>query len=71
MSTNDMHNKFLTASEVAEILNVSRRTVLRWLADGRIPAAIKLDRITRFNIDVVVDALASWTDETNNQKNNK
>lgn len=35
-------NKLLTASQVADILNISPSTLYRWKREGRLPSSIKL-----------------------------
>ena len=42
-------SKLLTADELADALRVSRRTVMTWLADGIIPAAIREGQTLRFD----------------------
>ena len=48
----------LTADELATALGVSKRTVMGWLADGRIPAAIRERQTLRFDEALVRKALA-------------
>jgi excisionase family DNA binding protein len=38
--------KFLTVPEVAEALQVSQRTVFRWMSEGWLPA-IRVGKVTR------------------------
>lgn len=35
-------NKLLTASQVADILNISPSTLYRWKREGRLPSSIQL-----------------------------
>jgi excisionase family DNA binding protein len=53
-----MSEKLLTAEELADALQVSKRTVKYWLADGVIPAAIREGQILRFDLPAVKRALA-------------
>jgi excisionase family DNA binding protein len=56
-----MPEKFYTIAEVCELLNVSRPTVNRWLATGKL-RSIKLDRARRIPasaIQELVDAGAA------------
>ena len=46
----------MTTAEVAERLNISQRTVLRYCADGRLPF-IKVGRDFRFEGEKVILAL--------------
>lgn len=50
--------RLLTADELAEQLGVSKRLVMGWLADGRIPAAVREGHTLRFDPDKVRTALA-------------
>jgi excisionase family DNA binding protein len=52
-----MSEKLLTPAEVASLYDVSSKTVLRWLADGRIPAEINEGQIVRFDAGEVSAAL--------------
>ncbi len=45
--------RLLTLREVAELLNVSIRTVYRLVAGGVLPAPVKIGRSTRFRPDDV------------------
>jgi excisionase family DNA binding protein len=38
----------MTINQVAEAINVNRRTINRWEASGRIPGAVRRDRFIRF-----------------------
>ncbi len=53
-----MSEKLLTADELAEVLQVSKRTVKTWLADGLIPAAIREGQVLRFDLPKVKQSLA-------------
>ena len=48
----------LTAEELATALAVSKRTVMSWLYDGTIPAAIRERQTLRFSLTAVQKALA-------------
>lgn len=50
--------KLATTEEVAAVLQIHPRTVLRMLAAGEIPAAIDRTNLKRFRIDDVMAALA-------------
>jgi excisionase family DNA binding protein len=50
-------DQFLTARQLAEILQVSESTVRRLARDGRIPSVRITSRITRFHLQAVRDAL--------------
>jgi excisionase family DNA binding protein len=41
----------LKAEEIASELNVSKRTILNWHADGILPASIAVGRVIRFNLE--------------------
>jgi excisionase family DNA binding protein len=47
-----------TASQIADALQVTSRTVLEWEATGKIPAALRTGRTVRFNPAAIVKALA-------------
>ena len=49
----------LNAQEIAEEIGVSRRTVLNWHQDGVIPSQININRIIRFSLPEVLEALES------------
>ena len=49
--------KLLTATELAELLGMNTRTVLRWHQSGRIPAKIHTKRLIRFVYEDVIEAL--------------
>jgi len=49
--------KLLTAAQLAELLGMNTRVVLRWHQSGRIPAKIHNGRIIRFDYDDVIAAL--------------
>ena len=55
--------QLLTIQEVADLLRVSKRTVWRWLAQGRLPAPIRCsERCLRWKASVMrayLEALAS------------
>jgi excisionase family DNA binding protein len=53
-----MNEKLITADELAEVLQVSKRTVKYWLADGVIPAAVHEGQVLRFDLPAVKKALA-------------
>lgn len=50
----------LTADQLAKIMNVKKRTIWRWLAEGRIPKPIYLTRQTpRWRESEVKDFIAA------------
>lgn len=54
--TRDMQ-QLLKPQELAEIINVSPQTIMKWYYDGIIPARIHVGRIVRFELDAVMIAL--------------
>ena len=59
MSThNNYHPELVSADVVAKKVGVSSRTVLNWLAKGKIDAQIRLGRVIRFNLDETLKRLA-------------
>jgi len=54
----DKRTEFLTARQLADYLQVSETTVHRLRRGGRIPAVRLTDRIVRFNLKDVRNALA-------------
>jgi excisionase family DNA binding protein len=53
-----MSDTLLTSDQLAESLQVSERTVMRWLADGTIPASIREGKVLRFDRSAVLRALS-------------
>lgn len=53
-----MTNRYLTIADVMDRLNIGKSTVYRRIADGTLPAPIKIGRLTRFSERDLVDALA-------------
>jgi excisionase family DNA binding protein len=59
--THQTREEFLTARQLAAILQVSEATVRRLARKGRIPAIRLTPRLTRFHLQAVRDALDSKT----------
>jgi excisionase family DNA binding protein len=59
MKEADKRSEFLTARQLAEILQVSQSTIHRLRRSGRIPAVILTNRLIRFNLRDVKAALGS------------
>jgi excisionase family DNA binding protein len=57
----EAHEEFLTARQLAAVLQVSESTVRRLARDGRIPCIRLTTRLLRFNLKAVCRAL----DDTN------
>jgi excisionase family DNA binding protein len=53
----EAREEFLTARQLAEVLQVSESTVRRLARDGRIPSVRLTSRIVRFNLKAVYRAL--------------
>ena len=53
----DRRAEFLTARQLAEVLQISESTVHRLRRAGRIPAILLTDRLIRFNLKDVQKAL--------------
>jgi excisionase family DNA binding protein len=53
----EAHTEFLTARQLAEVLQVSESTVRRLARDGRIPCVRLTTRLLRFNLKAVYRAL--------------
>jgi excisionase family DNA binding protein len=53
----DTREEFLTARQLAAVLQVSESTVRRLARDGRIPAVRLTPRLIRFNLRAVYKAL--------------
>lgn len=49
---------YLTVDELAQALNVSPRTIIKWRQTGRIPA-YKIGKAIRFNLDEVTRAIVT------------
>lgn len=52
-----METKLLTIVELAEALNVERQTVIKLMKQGAIPFLQVSQRIVRFNVNEVLEAL--------------
>ena len=52
-----MMQKFATAAELADQLQVKRRTVVGWVKAGLIPVIRPSQKIIRFDVDAVARAL--------------
>ena len=57
----DRRAEFLTARQLAEVLQISESTVHRLRRSGRIPAILLTDRLIRFNLKDVQKALRPTT----------
>jgi excisionase family DNA binding protein len=55
--TDGTREEFLTARQLAAILQVSESTVRRLAREGRIPSVRITSRLTRFNLKAVLKAL--------------
>ena len=53
LSSSDHNSPYLTATEVADYLGVSRRTVYNWLVSGEIPTVELPGRIRRFDREAI------------------
>jgi excisionase family DNA binding protein len=62
--TKDAHEEYLTARQLAAILQVSEATVRRLARQGRIPCIRLTTRLTRFHLPSVRDALDGATRRT-------
>lgn len=56
-STDGARPEFLTARQLAAVLQVSESTVRRLAREGRIPAVRVTPHLLRFRLDAVVEAL--------------
>ncbi len=55
--TRNGRGEFLTARQIAEVLQVSESTVRKLAREGRIPAVRLTSRLTRYNLQSVLRAL--------------
>ena len=62
MSESEKEDELLTAEEVAERIGCKRRTILKWMSEGIIPAAIHRGKFIRFNMPDVRAALRKDAD---------
>jgi len=60
----DKRGEYLTARQLAEVLQISEATVHRLRRSGRIPAVLLTDRLIRFNLREVQKALRSRTNSS-------
>jgi excisionase family DNA binding protein len=63
-SSNSAREEFLTARQLAAILQVSESTVHRLARQGRIPSVRITPRLTRFHLQAVREALDGATKRT-------
>ena len=56
MKTNGNQKSLVGPEVVAEILGVSRNTVLNWARDGKIPS-VKIERTYRFSLKIISEAI--------------
>lgn len=66
----DKRTEFLTARQLAEILQISQSTVHRLRRHGRIPAIMLTNRLIRFNLRDVKAALASSSKKSQPEEKN-
>jgi excisionase family DNA binding protein len=57
-----MNTKYLTVSEVAELLRIPERTIYAWKGKGKGPPAVKVGRYLRFDFDKLIDWIESGAD---------
>jgi excisionase family DNA binding protein len=60
----DKRGEYLTARQLAEVLQVSEATIHRLRRAGRIPAVLLTDRLIRFNLRDVQKALRPQAAQT-------
>ncbi len=60
-------SEFLTAKQLAEVLQISESTIHKLRRAGKIPAVIVTDRLIRFNLKDVKHALRSAHANSNHQ----
>jgi len=61
-------SEFLTAKQLAEILQISESTIHKLRRTGKIPAVVVTDRLIRFNLKDVKHALRSAHTGSNHQE---
>jgi excisionase family DNA binding protein len=64
----EAHEEFLTARQLASVLQVSESTVRRLARDGRIPCIRLTTRLLRFNLKAVCRALDDTNTHTRRQR---
>lgn len=64
----DGRGEFLTARQIAEILQVSESTVRRLAREGRIPVVRVTPRLTRYNLQTVLRALDGSAPKSRNSR---
>ena len=57
----------LSASEIGAYFSVTGRTILNWESRGIINAAVRVDKIVRYNLDDVRAQLAATTEKSVNK----
>lgn len=67
----DIKNELLSLSEVSEILNVSKRTVLRWLEKGKLQGVRVGERLVRVPRDSLKSVLKKYSTCTSHGKRKK
>src|SRR5262245_12882382 len=61
-------SEFLTAKQLAEVLQISESTIHKLRRAGKIPAVVVTDRLIRFNLKDVKHALRSAYTSSNHQE---
>jgi excisionase family DNA binding protein len=64
----EAHEEFLTARQLAKVLQVSESTVRRLAREGRIPSVRLTPRLIRFNLKAVCRALDGTTTHARNSR---
>jgi excisionase family DNA binding protein len=60
----DCERHWLTADQVAERLNIGKRTVYRMVQDGELPPPTKFGRVARWALGALVETERRWIDES-------
>ena len=66
--TNNKREEFLTARQLAKILQVSESTVRRLAREGRIPSIRLTSRLLRFHLQSVMSALDGTQQKTRTRR---
>ncbi len=61
MQRREVSQRLLTLREVAELINVCERTVMREVQKGRFPSPIKIGRQNRWDVEVIDSFIANAT----------
>jgi excisionase family DNA binding protein len=61
MTNNESRKELLTAEDVAQLLNITKRTLLRWARDGKIERVRISTKVILFRVEAIEEFVKSRT----------